>query len=219
MAALGPVGKDRLQPGGRVCRGASAARWRWGVRAWCLAPALVAGCAETPPPPPVEAPPSYAPGLFAVFPAPARHRDEGSEHHWELCYKGGYYHLMCSSAWSGGLADEVLDSEFQEYGEVISVVIDHAEDFDGRPGRRVRLVGRHRVYDWLFVTTEESTFMMNYQGPNTERSRSHGEFFMRTFHLEPGVECPSVEHAHYDETEPTPSTMTCPGMPADPEHE
>jgi hypothetical protein len=126
---------------------------------------------------------------------------------------------MCSSAWSGGLADEVLDSEFQQYGIAISVVIDRAEDLDGRSGRRVRYVGGDRVYDWLFVTTEESTFMMNYRGPNTERSRSHGEFFVRTFHLEPGTECPSVEHARYDETQPKASPMACPGMPGDPRYE
>ena len=214
MAALGPAGQERVRPSARVV----SCRRRRCPRARCWVLGLVVGCTNTPPPR-VAAPQTYTPGLYAVFPAPARHRDEGSEHHWELCYKGAFYHLMCSAAWSGGLADEMLDAEFQEYGPEISVLIDRTEEIDGLAGRRVRYVSGHRVYDWLFVTTEESTFMMSYEGPNTERSRSHGEFFMKTFHLEPGAECPSVEHARYDDTKPRAPRTICPGMPRDPKRE
>lgn len=215
MAALGPVGKHR-RCSGRFDedRGWRTTKLRGSALGSLPVTVLMVACAAPPPPaPPPPAPQTFTPGLYAVFPAPARHRDAGSEHHWELCHEGGYFHLMCSSAWSGGVGEETLDVKFRKYGEAVSVLIDRIVDFDGYSGRRVRYAVGDRVYDWLLVPTEESTFVMTYEGPNTERSRSFGEFFMQTFSLEPGAECPSVVHARYDETQPAESPASCTGAP------
>jgi hypothetical protein len=146
----------------------------------------------------------------AAFPATPRHRDNGSEHTWEVCYGGGLYRLTCSAAWSGGMANELLEVIVGERNGQALILADRREDRSGQVARRVHYVKDHRQHHWLFVSSAESTFVVSYEGPNDARSKRASETFVDSFYIDPGAECPSVRLSRHDDTRPEEKPLTCP---------
>lgn len=204
MVAMGPpLGFASCFPNSWLLR----ARGRLFLLAGCVCSCLGCGGKAGPPAPP---PPVYSSAFDVRFPSPPRHRDEGAEHVWEVCYEGCLFRVMCTAAWFGGLGDEALDVFVRPSLDDAFVLKDELREREGRVERRLRFTLGNREYDWLFVPADESTFVVSFHGPDHAHSRELSDGFFASFYVPPGAECPSVLSARYDKTKTPVPPITCP---------